>query len=368
MSENPVADVDLGVLARNLAYVRTHVAPEVMTMAMVKANAYGHGLPEVAHRLAAEGTQWFGVATPDEARAVRAAASAAGVLLLIPVRDRAVITELCDLGVALVATDEASVDRYLAADLPRKLRLHLKVDTGMGRLGLPWTATASVARRIAAAAQLELQGVWTHFSDSDEESRAATLAQVEAFESALDELARDGLQAPIRHAANSAAILAYPEAHYDMVRPGIVLYGYHSSDHVAAMEPRVAPVMRLRAPITFVKRVAAGTSVSYGRLWQAPHDTTLASLRMGYADGYPRALTGKGWASVNGERCPVVGRVCMDQMLLDVGAAGPVGPGDAATLWGGDGPDAEDLARAVGTVSYELLTGLMPRVERNYLG
>ncbi len=366
MSENPVADVDLGALARNLSYVRTHVAPEVMTMAMIKANGYGHGLPEVARRLASAGTHWFGVATPDEARAVRAAGLDEGVLLLIPVRDRAVITELCDLDVALVATDEASVDRYLAADLPRKLKLHLKVDTGMGRLGLPWTGTTGVAQHIASDPRLELQGVWTHFSDSDDVSRDGTLAQIEAFENALGELARHGLEAPIRHAANSAAIMAYPEAHYDLVRPGIVLYGYHSSDHVAAMEPRVTPAMRLDAPITFVKRVAAGTSVSYGRLWQAPTDTTLASVRMGYADGYPRLLTGLGWASVNGARCPVVGRICMDQMLLDVGAAGAVEPGDPATLWGGDGPDAETLARTMKTVSYELLTGLTPRVERQY--
>ncbi len=366
MSENPVAHVDLGALAQNLAFVRESVAPAVKTMAMVKADGYGHGLPEVAKRLAAAGVQWFGVATPGEARAVRAAGLGNEILLLSPVRERSTITELCDLGVALVATDEASVDAYLAADLPRTLRLHLKVDTGMGRLGLPWSKTADVATKILDAQDLELQGVWTHFSDSDDASRSATLAQIEAFELALRELARHYIQVPLRHVANSAAIFAYPEAHYDMVRPGIVLYGYHPSSVIAAMEPRVTPAMRLSAPITFVKRVAAGTTVSYGALWRAPHATQVATVRLGYADGYPRLLTGLGWASVNGVRCPVIGRVCMDQLLLDVGAAGPVAAGDHATMWGGSGPDAEELARSINTVSYELLTRLMPRVERVY--
>jgi len=308
------------------------------------------------------------VATPAEAQALRAAGVRGSVLLLSPVRDRAAISRMCDLGVALVVTDERSVAAYAAADLPEPLRLHLKVDTGMGRLGRPWKEAARLAVLVAREPGLELQGVWTHFHDSDAETRDATMRQVEAFERALEAVAAAGVAVPLRHASNSAGIVAYPEAHYDLVRPGIVLYGYHSSDHVAAMEPRVRPVMRLTAPVTFVKRVAAGTSVSYGHLWTAPRATTLATVRMGYADGYPRLLTGKGWAGVGGVRCPVVGRVCMDQLLVDVGEAGPVAPGDRVTLWGEGGPDAETLARAMGTVSYELLTRLMPRVEREHVG
>lgn len=368
MSENPVAHVDLGAIAHNLGCVKERLAPGVQAMAMVKADGYGHGIVPVARRLAAAGATWFGAATPGEARALRAAGLDQGVLLLSPVTDAAVITELCELNVALVATDAASVDAYLAADLPRPLRLHLKVDTGMGRLGLPWGRSAEVATKIAGERRLELEGVWTHFTDADTPSRDATLAQLEAFELALAALARHGVDVPLRHTANSAATLAYPEAHYDMVRPGIVLYGHYPSEAVAAVEPRLRPAMRLSAPVTFVKPVGAGTGVSYGRLWRAPADTRLATVRIGYADGYPRLLTGVGWASVRGVRCEVVGRVCMDQLLLDVGATADVRVGDRATLWGGDGPDAEALAQAIGTVSYELLTRLMPRVEREYSG
>lgn len=368
MQENPVAHVDLAVLESNYRIVREHVAPGVATMAMVKADGYGHGLQAVGRRLEAAGSEWFGVAAPGEALALRDAGVGSRILLLSPIMDPGLITRLCDLDVALVATDEASVERYLAADLPRPLRLHVKVDTGMGRLGLPPAAAANVAESVARAPGLELEGLWTHFRDSDGPERTTTDRQIERFVEALDEAAGKGLEVPLRHACNSAGILAYPEAHFDMVRPGILLYGYAPSDAFAGVEPRVRPVMRLSAPVTFVKRVPAGTSVSYGQLWTAAEESTLATVRIGYADGYPRMLTAKAWASLNGTRCAVVGRVCMDQLLVDASIAGAVAPGDRVTLWGGDGPSADELAAQLGTVSYELITRVMPRVEKEYVG
>lgn len=368
MRESPVAHVDLAVLDDNYRIVREHVAPGVATMAMVKADGYGHGLEAVAKRLAAAGSEWFGVASPGEALALRAAGVRANVLLLSPIMDPGLVTRLCDLDVALVATDEASVERYQAADLPKPLRLHVKVDTGMGRLGLPPAAAAGVAEAVARAPGLELEALWTHFSDSDGPERGTTVRQIECFIEALDAAAARGLRVPLRHACNSAGILAYPEAHFDVVRPGILLYGYAPSAEFAAAEPRVRPSMRLSAPVTFVKRVPAGTSVSYGQLWTAAADATLATVRIGYADGYPRMLTGKAWASLNGARCPIVGRVCMDQLIVDASAAAGVAPGDRVTLWGGDGPSADELASQLGTVAYEFITRVMPRVEREYLG
>lgn len=368
MQEGPVAHVDLGRITANLARVRARLAPGVRTMAMVKADAYGHGIREVSLRLAAEGVEWFGVATPGEARTLREAGVEQGVLLLSPAHDRRLVSELADLGVSVVATDLASVENYLASDLPRTLKVHLKVDTGMGRLGLPWQECGAVAEKIAAGAGLELEGVFTHLAASDEPALATTTTQLEAFEQALTELRRRRLSVRLRHVANSAAIVAFPDSHYDMVRPGIILYGSHSSDAIGALEPNVEPAMRLTAPVTFVKPVAVGASVSYGGLWHAPLATRVATVRMGYADGYRRLLTGVGWASVKGVKCNVVGRVCMDQMLIDVGEVPEVAPGDLVTLWGGDGPDVEALARSMGTVSYELLTGLSARVERSYTG
>ncbi|MFO7544936.1 MAG: alanine racemase [Trueperaceae bacterium] len=367
MSESPVAHVDLAAIRHNLARVRDRVAADTKILAAVKADAYGHGLVPVSRALEAAGVAFFGVATPAEAMALREAGVQAGLLLLSPVRDAATITRLVDADVSLTATDAASLDAYARADAPGQRKLHLKVDTGMGRLGRQWRDTTELARAIDRRPDWVLEGVWTHFAASDDEDRSYTLGQIEAYRNALEALDAAGLTPPLRHAANSAAIVAYPEAAFDMVRPGICLYGYHSSDVVAALEPGLRPAMRLAAPVTFVKRVTAGTSVSYGNLWRAPQATTVATVRIGYADGYARSLSGKAWVSVQGERRPVVGRVCMDQIMVDVGDLG-VAPGDEVTLWGPPGPDAESLARAIGTVSYELLTGVGARVERAYTG
>lgn len=367
MSEAPVAHVDLDAIRHNLARVRSRIGAGTKILAAVKADGYGHGLVPVSRALEAAGVAFFGVATPAEAMALREAGIRAGVLLLSPLRDAATIARLVEADVSLTATDAASLDAYARADAEGRYLLHLKVDTGMGRLGRPWRETAALAAAIDRRPDWVLEGVWTHFAASDDADRTYTLGQIEAYRRALDALDADGLTPPLRHAANSAAIVAYPEAEFDMVRPGICLYGYHSSDVVAALEPGLRPAMRLAAPVTFVKRVEAGTSVSYGNLWRAPGATTVATVRIGYADGYARSLSGRAWVSVQGERRPVVGRVCMDQIMVDVGEI-DVAPGDEVTLWGPPGPDAESLAHAIGTVSYELLTGVGTRVERTYSG
>ncbi len=366
-TEDPAAVVDLAAIEHNLAVVRERLAPGTKVLAAVKADAYGHGLVPVARHLEQAGVEWFGVSTPHEALSLREAGISAGVLLLGPVREPGLITRLADADVSLALTDHAALERYAAADLPRHLKLQIDVDTGMGRLGLPPSETLGLAQAVERAKGLELEGVWTHFAASDDPDTSTTEQQLEAFRSALDALERAGVQVPLRHAANSAATLAHPASHFDMVRAGIVLYGHHGSSWVARQEPRVRPAMRLEAPITFVKRVPKGTPVSYGALWRAPQDTTLATVRIGYADGYPRQLTGHGWVSHRGRRCDVVGRVCMDQLMIDLGPEGGAEPGERVVLWGEGGPDAERLAATFGTVSYELLTGVGARVPRRYV-
>ncbi len=365
--DGPVATVDLQALEHNLGRIRRRLSGGTRVLAAVKADGYGHGAVTVARRLAERGVRWFGVATPEEAFALRAAGVSGDILLFGPAYRADTLRRLADEAVAVTLADGAGLEAAQAAGTARPLRLHLKVDTGMGRLGAPWQDAAALARRVERSPGLELEAVWTHFARSDESDRAPTLAQLERFERVLDALRADGITPPLRHAANSAAVFGFPEAHYDLVRPGIALYGYHSADAVQALEAGLRPVMRLQAPVTFFKRVPAGTAVSYGGTWVAPHETNIATVRIGYADGLPRLLSNRGSASLRERSLPIVGRVCMDQLLLDVGDL-EVTPGEVVTLWGPPGPDAQSVARLADTISYELLTGVSPRVPRRYRG
>ena len=370
--EGPTAAVDLGALAHNLATVRAALDPSTKVLAAVKANAYGHGLAGTAPELERLGVDWFGVAAPSEAFTLRAAGVSGGVLLLTPVYRPDTIAQLARLDVSLVVTDRASLEAIAAAvssiDAGRpggRVGVHLKIDTGMGRLGLGWREAAALTRAIDPHPRLVLEGVWTHLAASDDVERGYTDEQLAAFDAGVTSIRRDGIDPGLRHVANSAAIFAYPDHHCDMVRPGIVLYGYYPSATIEALAPGLRPVMRLSAPVTFVKRVPAGTSVSYEALWKAPAATTIATVRIGYADGYRRGLTGSAEVGWESRRLPVVGRVCMDQLMVDAGDE-PIAVGDRVTLFGPGGPSADQVARAVGTVSYEMLVGVAERVQRTY--
>lgn len=373
--EGATAFVHLDHLAHNLARVRAELAPGTKVLAAVKANAYGHGLAGTAPELERLGVEWFGVATPSEAFTVRRSGVSAGVLLLTPVYAPETIAVLTSMGVSLVVTDEASLDAIVAgraatpgtgAGARVRAGVHLKIDTGMGRLGLDWRRAAGMARRIDAHPGLELQGVWTHLAASDDRDRTYTEAQLADFDRGIDAIRADGIDPGLRHVANSAAVFAYPDHHLDMVRPGIVLYGYYPAPSIEELAPGLRPVMRLSAPVTFVKRVQPGTSVSYEGLWTARETTTIATVRIGYADGYRRGLTGSATVGWNGRTLPVVGRICMDQLMLDAGDE-DIAVGDTVTLFGPGGPSAESVARSIGTVSYEMLVGVAERVKRSYV-
>ncbi|CAN5606885.1 alanine racemase [soil metagenome] len=361
----PTATIDLSALSHNLGRVRQRLQPGVGVMAAVKADAYGHGSAEVARRLAAEGVAWLGVATAEEALSLRRAGVTASILVFSPVYER--LEALIDHGVALTVVDESSLGSAAeAADrADRRASVHIKVDTGMGRLGKPPGDVTGLIEAADRDKRVEVQGLWTHFACADDDRPDVTRRQIGAFSELVGALEHRGLDIPLKHAANSAAICAFPEAQFDLVRPGIALYGYHSSPFIAGLEPALRPVMTLTAPVTFVKRVRAGAAISYGALWHAPQATTVATVRIGYADGYPRALSGKARVGVHGRLCPVAGRICMDQLMVDVGDLG-VRVGDRGTRLGGAGPSAEDLGELAGTISYELLTGLGARVRRIY--
>lgn len=378
----PHAIVDLAALAENVATLRAGLAPGVRLMAAVKADAYGHGVARVAPALAAAGADAFGVATAEEALELRALGVAGDVLVFAPLRAR--LAELADADVALTVTDLGSLAALDAAAPPRPARVHVKVDTGMGRLGgrivdaqgAPDPAgraqASALVAAVARARHARLEAVWTHLASADEPDATATGSatdrQLRAFATWLAELERAGLRPPLAHAANSAATLLRPDAHFDLVRPGIAVYGQPPSAHVAALVPALRPALALDAPVTQVRRLPAGSAVGYGGSWRAPTDTVIATVRLGYADGYPRSLSSQGRAVLNGRPARVAGRVCMDQVMLDVGPDADVAVGDRATFVGGAGPSAAEVAADAGSFVYELVTGLGARVARRYVG
>ncbi len=363
-----VALVDLAALRHNLAFLRASARPGTRVLAAVKADAYGHGAVPVARCLAEAGVDAFGVATADEAMELRRAGIGQDLLLLSPVRGR--VAELVEAGVSLTVSDGASLEVIEAARPSRPAKVHLKLDTGMGRLGLSADHALRMAAAVDRSPAADLQGLWTHFASADEEDEAGlaqTREQLSIFQAAVARLETAGLRPDTVHAANSATVLTQPDAHFDMVRPGIAVYGQPPSPELGRRFPGLQPALQLSAPITFVKRVAAGTPVGYGAQWRAPHDTVIATVRLGYADGYPRALASKGWAALDGRMVPVAGRICMDQLMLDLGPQGDAQPGDRAVFYGGrGGPVAEDVAETAGINVYELLTRLGRRVVRLY--
>lgn len=357
----PRADVSLDAIAHNLALLRAPLPPTTAVLAALKADAYGHGAIPVARRLVEEGVGWFGLATPEEALELHHAGLPGRTLLFSPAFAR--LGELAEAGVALTVTDERSLEALRRSGPAAPVRVHLKVDTGMGRLGLRPPEARALARRVADTPGLELEGVYTHLARADEEDRGPSGAQLAAFEELLAGLERDGIRPPLAHAANSAGTIAYPEARHDLVRLGIALYGYAPGP--GARLPGLIPALTLTAPVTFVKEVRPGERVSYGGTWSPERPTRVATVRYGYADGYPRLLSNRGWATRGGRRLPVAGRVCMDQLMLDVGEE-ELEPGDRVTLLGPDGPRADELASRIGTISYELLTAVGRRVARRY--
>jgi alanine racemase len=355
--------VNLSTLTHNVSVIRSHLQPPTNILVAIKANAYGHGAARVGQHLESLGVKWFGVATANEGLELRNSINS-NILIFSPVYKN--IIELVDYDIALTVADEHSLEVIKRAKLEKPARVHLKIDTGMGRLGLGWKEAAELAKKIVSTKNIELEGVWTHFAASDDEDKTFTLAQLENFQNFLGELRNKGIKPKLIHTANSAATLAFPEAHFDLVRPGIAVYGYHSSPFTAKLAPRLTPVMTLTAPITFIKKVKAGTPVSYSHMWTAEKDTTIATVRIGYADGYPRLLTNKGEVWIQKQLRPVAGRVCMDQIMIDVGDL-EVSLGERVTLFGPEGIDAETLGNRYGTISYDVLTGISPRVERVYI-
>lgn len=367
------AEIDLDCVAHNLRLAREAVGPAVAVMAVVKADAYGHGAVPVARAALAAGAARLGVAALEEARALRQSGIAAPVLIMgwTPPGQLEAALEL-NLTLTLFSAADARAVSELASRRGRRARVHVKVDTGMGRLGFP--AGEGAVAEIASLCRLpglEPEGIYTHLAASDLD-REFTLEQLGRFQAVIRDLEALGITFPMRHAANSGAVWHVPEAHLDMVRLGISLYGYHPAGHEAAGDrPALRPALSWLTAVAQVKEVPPGTPVSYGRTYVTRWWERLATLPVGYADGYSRGLSNRGAVLIGGRRAPVVGRVCMDQIVVSVPAGVEVRQGDEAVLIGRQGDEAisaDDLAGWLGTINYEILCAISKRVPRYYRG
>jgi len=366
------AEIDLAAIAANVRVACELAGPTAAVMAVVKADAYGHGAAPVAREALGAGATWLGVAVPEEGAALRAAGLQARILVLGPIAPaQAAAVAAHDLDQCVSDPGQAEAISREAVARGRVQRLHLKVDTGMGRVGLPPRAVRAAAERIAAFPAVRLVGLMTHFADADADDPEFTREQLARFETVSRDLRAAGIAIPLRHAANSAGLIRHPDARLDLVRPGIMLYGCPPCATRRPGDPVLAPALRLRTAISQLADLAAGASVSYGRTFVAPRDVRIATLPIGYADGLSRLLSGRGQALILGRRVPIVGRVCMDMAMVDVTNVPGVRVGDEAVLIGRQGGEeitADEVAGLTATISYEVLCSIGPRVPRIYHG
>ncbi len=362
------AEVDAGAITHN-ARELTRLAGRAQLLAVVKAFGYGHGAAGAAEAALAGGATWLGVALVEEGEALRRAGITAPLLVLSEPRPSAMPAVVAS-GLRPTIYTEEGVDAAAraAAGLPSPLRVHVKVDTGMHRVGATPDAAVRLAQAVAERPELHFEGLFTHFAVADQPELAEhTAAQVASLRQVAASLAGLGVRPDLLHAANSAGLLAHPDARLDLVRCGIALYGLAPAPALAGVVD-LRPALSLKAEVSFVKPLAAGEAASYGLCWAAPADTVVATIPIGYADGVPRSYGVRGGrVLIGGRRCPVVGTVTMDQLLVDCGPASPVERGDECVLIGRQGDEevtAWEWAERVGTIAYEVVCGLSSRVPR----
>jgi alanine racemase len=377
------AEVDLKAIGHNVRELRRITDPKARLMAVVKADAYGHGVLQVSRQALENGADVLAVARLNEGIELRKAGFAVPILIFgyTPPINVAQLVEF-DLTQTLWSYETAKA-LSAAASSSKPIKVHLKVDTGMGRLGLlpdccrisppageGIAGAVSEVASIASLSGLELEGVYTHFAAADSIDKSYTRKQFEIFIDFLNELRKEGLNIPVRHGANSAAIIDMPETHLDMVRAGISIYGLYPSDEVDKSRIELKPAMALKARVVHLKKVPAGFKVSYGMTYETTKPTTIASVPVGYADGFNRLLSSRGHMLVRGQRAPIVGRVCMDQTMLDVGHIPDVDLEDEVVIFGLQGDAAitvDEIAASLNTINYEIVSSLTARIPKIYL-
>lgn len=364
------AEIDLGAVAHNVRALRSLTSSDTLFMAVVKADGYGHGAAEIAKAALDAGADRLGVATVDEGMALRKAGITAPIQLLSePPASSVALLVRKGLRPALYSAEFAAALSRAAVSAGCTIPFHLKVNTGMNRIGVDWTDAGAFAESLRGLPGIGLEGVFTHFATADVPGDWDFERQFERFTMALGDLRERGIDPGIAHAANSPATILRPETHLDMVRCGIALYGLHPSD---ATRGRVdlRPAMSVKARVTQVRRVPMGEGVSYGLTWRAASPATIATLPLGYADGVRRGLSGEARVLLSGAVCRQVGRICMDQMMVEVPRGVEVREGDEAVLVGSQQMHSltiDDQAEVLGTINYEVACGYGARLAHQYL-
>ena len=362
------AEIDLGAILYNLRQIRNRVDKDIKIMAIVKADAYGHGMKEVSQAAAREGIDYFGVASMDEARTLRAAGIKKNIIVLGAILPEEiegvlrfnVIQTVSDLRIARLLSQ-------LAQSKKRTIKVHAKIDTGMGRLGVWHEDAVNFVKRLTLLKNIKVDGIFTHFP-SAEDDKVFTRNQLRDFKSLIEELWDHGIDIPIKHTSNSMAVIDFKASHMNMVRPGLIMYGLYPRSDVAK-KLRLRPALKLKTKVVYVKPVSRGRCISYGRTYVTKKDTNIATIPVGYGDGYSRQLSNRGSVLIKGKRLPIVGRVCMDMSMVDAGRSSAVKPGDEVVLIGRQGKaniTVEEIARLSNTIPYEVVCNIGRRVPRIY--
>ena len=363
--ERTWAEINLDNLKFNFKNIREKTSKNAKIMAIIKADGYGHGAVQLAKVLRKEGADRFGVALCDEGIQLRKHGIEENILILgvVPEERLEDIIEY-NLTPAVASLDFAKKLNEKAKD---KVKIHIKVDTVMGRIGFSCTKeSVEVVKEISKLKNIEIEGIFTHFATADEENEEKTLKQFDKFMKFIDELEKEDIHIPVKHCANSATIMRYPQMHLDMVRPGIILYGYYPSMYLKGKEIELKPVMTLKSLVTHIKTLCEDSEISYGGTYTAKKGDKVATVGIGYADGLLRMLSGKLTIEINGQKFNQTGRICMDQCMIDASNANNISTGDEAVIFG-EYNSADELAEICGTISYEILCMVGKRVPRIYL-
>ena len=367
------AEVDLDAIWENMVHMKENIAENTKILAVIKTDGYGHGGVPIAKMLEQLDFMFgYAAATYEEAHVLREAGVKKPILILgytFPYCYEELIRD--EIRPAVYRRDTVEELVAAAAKVGHKAKVHIKVDTGMGRLGItPDEEGLEFVRFLMGHPELEVEGIFTHFAKSDEEDKTSAYHQLALFQNFIDRIQTElGLTIPVKHCSNSAAILEMPQANMDMVRAGITTYGLYPSEEVSKDIVPLRAAMSLYSHIVYCKTIHAGQSVSYGGLFTAQKDTRVATIPVGYGDGYPRSLSGKGYVLIRGKKAPILGRVCMDQFMVDISEIPGVMEGDKVTLLGVDGTEritAEELGELSGRFNYEFVCDLGKRIPRVY--
>lgn len=364
------AQINLDAIRDNLSSIRKVIKPGTKIMAVVKADAYGHGMIEVSKLCMAEKVDFLSVATLEEALELKEHGLTIPILILsfVP-RESLEEAVMNDVRITVYRNTDVDILAAAAQKLGKKAQVHIKIDTGMGRIGFtPDEESLRGIEDIAIQPGINLEGIFTHFAQADHEDGDYTLEQLNAFIDFTEELEKRGIKIELKHCANSAAIFRYPEAHLDMVRAGVIMYGLYPSPCISQLKPGIVPAMTLKSRISMIKTVAPGQSISYGRTYICERETRVATVPVGYADGYKRAFSNHSWAMIKGHKAYSIGTVCMDQCMFDITEIAGVQEGDEVILFGkkADGITADDLAIIANTINYEIVCSVSSRVPRTY--